>query len=146
MAISQLIHDSRMKFLEFFEPKLRSGVANNFLEVIRKGETDPGKVLTKLLNNSWRSHLHGTIRQYYTQARQYVEYLLQWESLSFEEKDQIKRARSQEYIDQHMEKLPATVKQVNYLRSLGYAGTVPENRRKAKELIDKFLKQKGWIR
>lgn len=146
MSISGLINDSRMKFLEFFEPKLRSGVANNFLEVIRDGETDPGKVLSKLLNNSWKSHLHPIIRKYYTQAKRYTEYLLQWEKLSFAEKDQIKRARSQEYIDLHMEKLPATVKQINYLRSLGYAGPVPENRRKAKEHIDKFLKQKGWIR
>ena len=45
----ELLQDSRRKFLEYFSINKRATVANEFLDVIRSGESVPGRVVNKVL-------------------------------------------------------------------------------------------------
>ena len=63
-----------------------------------------------------------------------IEYYLEWEKLSHEEKDRIKRSRGAEYATQSMAGKPPTEKQIAYIKSKGK--TVPSDRLEASKLID----------
>lgn len=136
-------------FLNHFEPRQRGHIANLFLHPVRRGMTEPHRivsavrqeVLTKLLRyRRWgnlkgierNTHIVNTIDGYFDGALDYASWAVWWESLSEPEK---RRIRAEKW----MAKQPATDKQLKYLRALGYHGEI-ESKLDASELIDKLLK------
>src|SRR5262249_25041533 len=71
------------------------------------------------------------------EAREYAEYVLQYESLPFEERQKIKSVRSEEHRREYMQKLPPTERQLSYLNVLG-CSDIPKDRAEASRLIDEY--------
>jgi hypothetical protein len=63
------------------------------------------------------------------------EYCLWWESLPYDEKQQIKRTRGTDYAKQAMAGQPPTEKQLKYLKALG-CDDIPASKAQASEWID----------
>jgi hypothetical protein len=73
------------------------------------------------------------------EARECARWYTHYERLSPEAKARLKEQRAEEGRRAWMSTQPPTDKQLAYLRSLGYAGEVPD-RLRASELIDRLVK------
>jgi len=138
------------RFLNHFEPRQRSHIANIFLDPVRRGVTEPHRVVSAVRHGllaqivkckRWgnvetvqRNELVvSLIDTHFDEALDLASHYLWWESLSAEEQRRIKAER-------WMAQQPATEKQVKYLRALGWTGNI-ESKLYASELIDKLLKE-----
>jgi len=144
------IDTAKRRFLARFEPRQRGHIANIFLDPVRRGETEPHRVVSAVRHDllaqavrwkRWGNH-DGIARNerivspfdtYFDEAVDSARWAIQWDRLSDPEKQRVKAER-------WMAEQPPTEKQVKYLRSLGYDGEV-ESKRKACELIDRLLKE-----
>lgn len=72
------------------------------------------------------------------EAFEYANYVLNYEQLPAAEKLGIKEQRANEAKNSYLGQQPATEKQINYLRKLGYKGEI-ESKRHASLLIDQCL-------
>jgi len=137
-------------FLNHFEVRQRGHIANLFLDPVRRGQDEPHRIvsavrhealLKKLKYQRWGNvagvqrmeHIVLMIDFHFSEALDYASWAVWWESLSAEERRRLKAER-------WMAEQPATEKQTNYLRSLGYAGEI-ESKLQASELIDRLLKE-----
>lgn len=149
-----MVNDTRRKFLEYFPNNKRATVANEFLKPIRKdAPIDAIQIVRAVENNcnpagkrydTGKNYICEAIRQFFSEALEYAKYCFDWEQLSYEEKDKIKRERGKTAILEHMEKEAPTEKQIKYLRSLGYVGAGPQSKGEACKLIDDILVRKKW--
>lgn len=135
-------------FLHHFDQPRRSLIANMFCSAIRSGAKTVGAVICSVRGDAQRRLLTGDAEQQTTQrlllslldgqeALAFAQRALEWEKLSFDEKDLIKRARGEEYRRGSMRAKPPTQKQIEYLRSLG-CHTTPSHRQHASELIEQY--------
>jgi len=134
-----LLHDSRRKFLEYFEPAKRSTVANIFLTPIRKGMTNTDIIITeiyeKVRKDEDKKYISDTIFKYLHDAFAYVSYLFDWEHLPDSEKHYYKNIQAKKAVKAYMAKDKPTEKQLSYLKVLGHTGPAPETKADASELI-----------
>ena len=138
------------RFLERFEPRQRGHIANLFLAPVGMGMTEPHRIVSAvrqgLLKQSvkckrWgnlatvqrNEHIIQRIDAHFSEALDYARWAIQWDRLSYPEKQRVKAER-------WMAQQPATERQTKYLRSLGYDGEV-ESKLHASELIDRLLKE-----
>ena len=135
-------------FLEHFEQARRSLIANMFCRAVRDGAETVDAVISSVKGDAQRRLLTGDREQQTTQrlllslldgqeALAFAQRTLEWEKLSFDQKDLIKRARAEEYKRLSMRARPATEKQLSFLRALG-CHTTPSHRQHASELIGKY--------
>ena len=136
-------------FLNHFEPRQRSHVANLFLFSVRRGETEPHRIVSHVRHDvlaqtvRWKRTHEGFARNerivtvidtHFDEAVDFARWALWWESLHEQDKRRIKAER-------WMAQQPATEKQTKYLRWLGYDGEI-QSKLQASELIDKLLKER----
>ena len=69
-------------------------------------------------------------------ARAYAAHCLHWRNLPQSERQKIKQDQRDTHRTAMMESLPATEKQIGFLRVLGYSGPAPKSRAEASRLID----------
>lgn len=149
------IEDGRKRLLERFEPSRRSFVANTYFESIRAGIHHPFQVLTdvkhKLREVIARSQRWGHLSDvaernqqvldilvdFHDEAMEYAAYCLDWERLTPEQKARIRGVQGVQYRRAYMEQQPATAKQVDYIRALGFTGDVT-SKAHASELIERL--------
>src|SRR5262249_61606612 len=74
--------------------------------------------------------------------RDYAGWVIAWERLPADERERQKAARGSQFRLAAMEKDPATERQVNWLRKLGWQGEIL-NKAHASELIDKLQRARG---
>lgn len=139
------ILQERELFLSYFPPEYRSTAANCLLEAVRQGCTTPQEVMDHALSAAYR-RIYGS--EAFTLLLLLAEedpeallagarWALWWESLPFDERQRIKRERSEEALSRWMEEQPPTEKQLSYLRILGHTGEVA-NRLEASRLIERL--------
>jgi len=141
---------SDRRFLAHFEPRQRGNIANLFLDPVRRGETEPHRIVSAVRYDllkqvirwkRWRNHdgiarneqIVDLIDAHFDEAVDYARWAIWWESLSDPEK---RRIRAERWMSTQL----ATDKQVKYLRALGYTGEI-ESKLQASEWIDKLLKE-----
>jgi hypothetical protein len=129
------------KFLEYFGRYEGSWVNNLFLGAVRDGVMIPDAVVARVadiceeylstaarsVNTEWcRKHrlLQEQLDTYPHDALMLAEHALWWESLSKEQKEQIKTARGIVYRDAYMAAQPPTERQLKVLRENGYTAPV----------------------
>lgn len=139
------------QFLDHFEQRDRSLIANLFLEGIRAGRKSAPVVVAYVFARAGErmrgqyADAHEVERMTLLQqmlsaptsgATDYAQYCIDWEALPRSEREKIKQGRSQQYAAAAMQDKPATEKQLGYLSALGYTGPPPGNRLEASRLID----------
>ena len=138
-------------FLNHFDPRKRATVANLFLYAVRRGITEPHRMVSAVRHDllvgaiRWGNH-DGKERNEHIvtmidaspdEAVDYAKWAVWWESLSVQEK---RRMKAEKWMAQQQ----ATEKQVKYLRALGYHGEI-ESKLQASEWIDKLLKERNFL-
>src|SRR5919109_3729826 len=130
----------------------RGACANLFLDVVRKGTTQPPLVLKmvagtiaqrlRLASISRRfdefekwAFIDRLLDEYPEEALGAAQWALAWERLSPAEKAKIKAERAKPYVAEHMAAYPPTRAQLWKLGQLGVA-TAPTSRLDASKLID----------
>jgi len=146
--------DDRRRLLEFFAPRRRCHIANLFLSPVRRGIADAEQIVESVraelrqdIVRSRRYHNFSTVQrkqEYLTlleshpqEAIDYAQWVIWYESLSYEEKTAQKAERGEFYRRQWMDTQPATEKQMSYLRALGWASEV-KSKLQASELIERL--------
>lgn len=139
-------------FLALFPAPRRSFIANQFLAVVRAGETDPA-VIVSVITAEMRSRcaryfgesgdryreLLLALGENPQEAREEAEHALWWESLTPDQQRHEKAKRARESFDVWGEAQPATDKQIDLLRRLGHTEEVP-SKAAASRIIDNLLK------
>ena len=141
------ILQDKLAYLSYFPPEQRSTAANNMLEAVRAGCSEPhqvvGYALEKATRRSWNEAAQ-TLRLLseldFEALLAGARWALWWESLPLLERQRIKAERSETAIERWMAEQPPTEKQLRYLHNLGYRGPTPANRLEASKLIDGFMK------
>jgi hypothetical protein len=75
-------------------------------------------------------------------ARAYAAHCLHWRALPQSERQKLKQDQRDAHRAAMMESLPATEKQIGFLRVLGYSGPPPPSRAEASRLIDERKQQR----
>lgn len=135
-------------WLNQFNPSLKSKLAHIFLRIIREGETEIEVILDAAFTACCeRSYTEPeefllVLPQFATDIESiatYVRHQVWREGLSSAEKAALKTKQAEAYRLAAMRTVPPTGKQLEYLRSLGYTGPLPEDRATASTLIDEHL-------
>ncbi len=144
-------------FLDRFEQPVKSTIANLFLRPVRAGAAHyPRAVLAEVLRElherraraaagGWRETLeltemiYATIAAHEKEAIAFGAWALEWEALPPEERERRKRQRGDQYRTAYMDRQPATERQVEYLRRMGYAGPI-DSKAHASSLIDIYTR------
>lgn len=141
------ILQDKLAFLSHFPPEQRSTAANNLLEAVRAGRSEPHQVVGYALETAYRRcHLEAAqtlllLSNLNPEALLAgARWALWWESLSPEEKRRFREERAEAAIERWMEQAPPTDRQLAYLNRLGYRGPTPANRLEASRLIDELVK------
>lgn len=147
MAVPEPILQDKLAFLSHFPPEQRSTAANNLLEAVRAGCSDPhqvvGYALEKAARRSWSEAAQTLLLLFHLDPEALLagaRWALWWESLPLLERQRIKAERSETAIERWMAEQPPTEKQLRYLHNLGYRGPTPANRLEASRLIDGFMR------
>lgn len=144
------------EFLDRFEQRHRSTVANIFHRAVREGAGTVSGVLdavrddaaARLANrwtkDEWRADLQRLGREIGTPAAAaYAQYVINYEALSQEEKDRLKAERGEQFKSEWMGQQPPTHAQLEYLRKLGYSGPLPVSKADASKWIDRLRGTEG---
>jgi hypothetical protein len=148
-------------FLDYWEPRRRSGVANWFHESVRAGASTAEEVLRRVDETArqrmisavvWgsqspeakaaaalRDEVRRLFREHRPEAMAYAESVIEWERLPQDERDRRKDERGAYYRIEWMRSKPPSEKQISYLRFLGYSGPTPQDCAEASELIEQAL-------
>jgi len=127
--------------LERFPGTRRSYVANTFLYSVRSGARTPAKVLAdvehELSETAKRSRrwgfsetvertetMYSILNEYHDEALAFAAWAIRWEALPPAERQRQKQAKGAPHRQAYMEQQPATSKQVDYIRALGFHGPV----------------------
>ena len=127
--------------LERFPNARRSYVANTFLYSVRSGVRTPAKVLAdvehELSETAKRSRrwgfsetvertetMYSILNEYHDEALAFAQWCISYEALPPGEKARQKAAKGEIHKQAYMEQQPATQKQIDYCRALGYHGPV----------------------
>lgn len=143
------------RFLLHFEADHRGAIGNGFYEIIRTGEHMPGRICSLVFCQIRDAGLHEKTEVgdsvpwrevlYWMQtdpeaAQDFALLCYQREMQSPEDREKRKAENAKFGREQHMAKLPATEKQIETLRRLGYDGEI-QNRAHASALIEE---KKNW--
>ncbi|ADD29518.1 hypothetical protein [Meiothermus ruber] len=146
MLPENILH-ARLTFLSHFPHNQRATATNFLLQAIRAGCNEPNQVVGYALETACRRcHLEAaqTFLSLFENNPEALlagaRWALWWESLSPEEKQQLREGRAEEAIERWMEQNPPTDRQLAYLNRLGYRGPTPANRLEASRLIDELVK------
>jgi hypothetical protein len=131
-------------FLRHFPQRQRGYVANLFCYAVRSGARLPSDVvgqvkndcLTRLRNHEGQTEKFLLGRIDTIEALAYAKRTLAWESLTFQEKAEYRAIANQQH-----GVMPATEKQLNYIKWLG-SSEVPSDCLSASSLIKRLLKQR----
>ena len=149
--MTTLYDDRRRLFLACVPEGLRSQITNVLLARVRAGAHSPEAVVDDALRRlrerigGWGKEdpqvreMLGLLIRHRADALLFASWCLAWEQLPAAEKERQKAARGDEHRRVWLDQQPATAKQCDYLRALGYEGEV-KSKRHASELIDR-LKQ-----
>lgn len=132
----------------------RSLIMNQFLRVIREDGADAPDRLLRWLTTAVHKRLASpyiTAEDREVQQRlldslttenawAMAQYCLQWESLTTDEKDAIRKPNIFEYANRAMAAQPPTDKQLKYLKALG-CEEIPKTKAEASEWIDALVKK-----
>jgi acyl-CoA reductase-like NAD-dependent aldehyde dehydrogenase len=141
MATQSLSTEDGRALLERFPGPRRSYVANTFLYAVRSGARTPGKVLAdvehELSETAKRSRrwnftdtiertesIYAILNEYHDEALAFAAWAIRWEALPPAERERQKQAKGAPHRQKYLEEQPATERQINYVRSLGYHGPV----------------------
>lgn len=141
-------------WLDAFPAPRRSAIANWFHFACRGGASTPHTVCSAVSATiqrrlAWspepesRAFLLScldTLRTHQAEALAYATYVITYEQLPYEERQQIKGRRALTYA---MQGKPTTAKQAALIRRRGYRGAIPADRAEAHALIDRLLQQQG---
>ncbi len=140
--------EERKKFLDNFPENKRGTVGNEFLKIIRiERITAPEEILKKVTEKTRyrenKIYIAKAIKNFKEEALDYINYLLEWEKLSEEEKENYKNLKRKKAIYAYMSKQIPSQKQVKYLNFLGYQGNTPSSKAQASEIIERILLKVG---
>ena len=138
-------------FLDLLPSKMRSLAATLFLDVIRVGIEEPDQACEAIIATARNTRypknnklfIADQIEKFPFEAGSLINYYLEWENLSSEEKEATRNDQSKNFRSIHMAKLPPTEKQIQYLKKLGCKGPIG-NRAQASERINELLKRKNY--
>jgi hypothetical protein len=147
------------RWLEQWPITRRSLISNLFHSAVRAGATTPDLIIHAVQAelhrrlqyvqpplNATDEALHGVLQSLQTapsEAYPYVQTVLDWEALPYDERQRQKQAPGRHFQQQYMATLPVTGPQLRYLHSLHYVGEVPANRFKASKLIAMLRSAQG---
>ena len=132
------------QFVSLFPANRRSGVCNKILEPIRSGQNDP-LVVAKIVFDKYNrfpddnADILSIIKANTFLFMDAIIYYIEYEKLSHEEKQELKRDKAKEYINATMATQPITEKQVSMLKRLGYAGSFELSKLEACQKIDSLV-------
>ena len=126
-------------FLERFPQNERSYVASLFYQAVRAGYTELNQIIQYVKNNARGryAHLPDVIAASRLEAEDFARYALLREKIPKATRDADKVAKNDYYREQYLKSIPATPKQLDYLRDLGYPDEA-SNRWEASKLIDYY--------
>jgi hypothetical protein len=127
--------------LERFPNARRSYVANTVLYAVRAGALTPAEVLAtvehELSETAKRSRrwgfsetverteaVYSVLNEFHDEALAFAAWAIRWEALPPAERERQKKAKGAPHRQAYMEQQPATSKQVDYIRALGFHGPV----------------------
>jgi hypothetical protein len=150
--------DPSRAFLQHFEQKRRSGIANLFHFSIRDhGCTTARQVCSQVWQTVHRrtqyandketathlAHVLAVMQHDQTGALAYAQSVLEYEQLPYEARQRVKAERSRAYGHEAMRGKPVTAPQVAMLRRLGFTGEAPSDRAAASQLIGELMRERG---
>jgi len=143
----KMLDDSKKnEFVSLLPSNKRSGVCNKILEQIRAGEsyapTIADKVFDKLNkypvdNQAITSVLMDNPFLFMDAIVYYIEY----EKLSYDDKQELKRSNSKPFIEQYMDGQPITENQIRKLNQLNYMGNLDLTKLGASQKIDELINE-----
>lgn len=139
------LQTSKPKFLDQFDQRRRSLVANMFFSSIRGGRRHLKDILMDVARDAGSRNAIDILQALTADnegARAFAESCLAWDALSPEEKERRKAARRAEFRQTAVAERPVTDKQRAFLRKLGHQGDVA-NRLEASQLIDQLLAKRS---
>jgi hypothetical protein len=149
--------DPGKDFLKHFAEPARAGVSIRFVRAVRAGGTTPAGVVARVQQTAERL-VRDAAAWGNTHAREghpplqplldalatdpegaaaLAEWAIAWERLSPEEKARIQKEQGAYYRRQAMARQPATPRQIEFIRALGWRGPV-ESKAHAGDLIDRL--------
>jgi hypothetical protein len=146
-----------VSWLAQFPAPRRSGLAELFYRVVRRGETSASEIVQEVVAEVYRK-LQWTAdfekRQFWCQvintlqddpqpAQAYAETVCAMEALPPEEKAARKLEKSKAYALESMRGKPITDKQRALILAKGYTSEIPNDRWEASKLIDALLRGRG---
>lgn len=136
---------NKKRFLDRFTKNQRSTVKNDFLKVIRDGETDPQLILVEVIKNTIekREWIFNNMTGNEEEVFDFIDDCFAWENMSEQEKAEAKKQSEQSGINEWMKNQKLTPMQIFFLKKYN-KGVLPENRYEASVLIDKLKKEKGF--
>ncbi len=152
--MSSMYDDPRRSFLAHVPEGLRSQITNVLLARVRAGMHSPEAVVDDALRRlrerigGWGREdpqvreMLGLLIRHRADALDFASWCLAWEQLPAAEKERQKAARGEEHRRAWLDQQPATAKQCDYLRSLGYAGEI-RSKAHASELIDQLKRARA---
>lgn len=142
-----ILDDSKKnEFVALFPANRKSNICNKILDQIRSGELNTSKVARKVVEKLNRyPDDNGDIlfilamnQKLFMDA---IDYYVEYENLPYGEKMKLKIAKNSEYVAHHMDKQPATEKQIYLLKQKGYEGPFNLSKLEASRKIDELLRQ-----
>lgn len=140
-----MLDDSKKnEFVGLFPTKRKSLVCNRILEQIRAGENNPATIAKNVFDKFNRfpddnGDIIFILKMNFQLLFEAIEYYIEYEELSYADKQELKRSKGKEYVEQAMSEKHITEKQVWKLNKLGYSGTLDitclEASRKISELM-----------
>jgi len=135
-----------LKFLEYFESSQKSFAVNMLLKPIRARVTDINSV-TSWIRSDCDSRLGWGKSQQVGQIlvaiedkdalQEAINYYIEWEKLSFAEKEKIKQENNKTYIENSMAGKKPTEKQIAFIKSKGFE--IPGDKLECSRLITKII-------
>lgn len=132
------------EFVSLFPANRKSGICNKILEKIRAGKDYSPEIARIVIDGLNRypddnGDILFILRNNTLLFMDAIDYYIEYEKLSHDEKRKLKRANSKEYVEQYMREQPITDKQIKMLEGLGYAGPFNISRLGASNIIEELI-------
>jgi hypothetical protein len=140
-----------LKFLEYFENRHKGFASNMLLKYMRAYKTLSGDVewISECIRKDCEERTRWDKSQQVGQMllairdtnalREAIDYYVEWEKLSFAEKEKIKQKNSKVYIENSMAGKEPTEKQIAFIESKGFE--VPGDKLACSKLISQIINE-----
>jgi len=134
------------EFVSLFPKRRKGPICNKILEPIRAGEKDL-YIIADMIYDKFAKYpeSNGDILEIIKENNELylatIRYYLEYEKLSYDDKQELKRSNSKPFIEQYMDGQPITENQIRKLNQLNYMGSLDLTKLGASQKIDELINE-----